>query len=134
MNAEIPDDVNPNLAFFSKRCQGDDYLFDSGWLTFSGRMSAFCPHDPDSPDYRVSKYELPEELPEATRYWVEGFLTGNLPLPPDAAWDDEDNEQSALMRRWRMLASQFRRIGWWPNPEDEQAFYNGEVEMPEPPD
>jgi hypothetical protein len=64
MVAELRGDVDPDLSFFSAR---DHVLFDASWPTFPGRMAAYCPHDDQ--DYRTSLYELPEDLPDATRYW-----------------------------------------------------------------
>lgn len=67
MAAELPEDMDATLSFFSERCHGEDYLYDSGWHTFPGRMSACCPHDSSFSDYRISAYELPRELSDATR-------------------------------------------------------------------
>jgi hypothetical protein len=52
---ELPDDVDPRLAFLASHCGGDDYLYDAGWHTFPGRMAAYCPHR--GRDYRISAYE-----------------------------------------------------------------------------
>jgi hypothetical protein len=128
---ELPDGIDPNLGFFSPECGGDDFLFDSSWHTFPGRMAAYCPHVKQQySDYRVSAYELPEDLPDTTRAWVAGFLSGSLPRPPDSAWDEEGNERPEVMERWKALALQFRRVGWWPPDEDAEAFYLGSGEMP----
>ena len=40
---ELPDDVDPRLAFPAARCGGDDYLYDARWHTFPGRIAAYCP-------------------------------------------------------------------------------------------
>jgi hypothetical protein len=84
-------------------------------------------------DYRISAYELPSTLPEATSMWVGGFLAGSLPRPPDSAWDADGNERPDVMERWRQLAQQFRRTGWWPTSEDETAFFVGDSVLPVPP-
>ena len=123
----LPDDVDAELWFMSphERCgSGRDYLFDSHWHTHPGRMSAYCPHDPAWPDYRISLSELPDDLPTATRYWVRGFLAGNLPPGPDI--DDEDNEDAentAEFREWKRRAEEFSRTGVWlyaPEPADDE--------------
>jgi hypothetical protein len=110
----LPPDVDPEVWFTSPhaRCRGGrDYLFDKHWLTHPGRMAAYCPHDREWPDYRISLSELPEELPAATRYWVAGFLAGNLPAAQVAEDDD-----SPEMRRWTRNAAVFAGEGRWPLP------------------
>lgn len=112
---DLPDDVDPALSFRSprQRCRGgDDYLFDKHWLTHPGRMAAYCPHDPEWPDYRISVNELPADLPVATRYWVKGFLAGNLPEPPDAP------EESEEFRKWQRRAIGFAETGVWESDEE----------------
>ena len=109
--ATLPDDVDPEMWFVSStpECAGGrDYLWDSLWHTFPGRMSAYCPHRPEHPDYRISLSQLPDDLPAATRYWVRGFLAGNLPGPEDD-WEWETTE----MADWRRRASAFVRTGRW---------------------
>lgn len=113
---DLPDDVDPALSFRSphKRCGGgEDYLFDKHWLTHPGRMAAYCPHDPEWPDYRISLAEMPTELPVATRYWVKGFLAGNLPAPPDAPEDSDE------FRQWERRAAVFSETGEWADLEEE---------------
>jgi hypothetical protein len=49
-------------------------------------------------------------MPEETRYFVLGFLSGNEPDPPedsDGAIDDDD------LVAWRMAIARFRRTGLW---------------------
>jgi hypothetical protein len=107
----LPDDVDPELWFVSPhtRCDaGRDYLFDKHWLTHPGRMAAYCPHDPEWPDYRISLGELPENLPSATRYWVKGFLAGNLPPAPV-----EMAEGSPETLAWERAAQVFAETGEW---------------------
>jgi hypothetical protein len=109
----LPSDVDPEVWFTSSRaaCRGSrDYLFDKHWLTNPGRIAAYCPHDEKWPDYRISLSELPEELPAATRYWVAGFLAGNLPAAPVA------EDDSPEMRRWSEKAVVFANEGCWPLP------------------
>lgn len=104
----LPDDVDPELWFPSAQCGGErDYLFDAKWHTHPGRMKAYCPHRPDWPDYRISVYELPTDLPTATRYWVEGFMAGNLPEPRRHLNDE-------YMTRWHEAAATFAQTGHWP--------------------
>ena len=114
--------------FWSYACEDYDYLYDAGWTTFPGRMAAYCPHR--SVAYRLSRYELPPDLPERTGSWVAGYLTGSLPGPPDIAWDEEGDEQPEVMRRWEVAAQQFRTTGWWPHAEDLEEYYKGHAELP----
>jgi hypothetical protein len=105
----LPADVDEKLWFDSAECGGRDYIFDSHWRTFPGRMSAYCPHDPEHPDYRISLAELPTSLPKATRYFVQGFLAGNLPARPDT--------DSPALIAWRQAALRFTTAGYWDLPD-----------------
>jgi len=63
----LPGDVDPALWFPCAAVPSTrDYLFDAQWHTHPGRMAAHCAAR--GSDYRVSLYELPEKLPDATRY------------------------------------------------------------------
>jgi len=73
-------------------------------------MSAWCAERQVS--FRVSFSELPPDLPSATRYWVKGFLTGNLPRQPDVDQDDDP----ALVA-WQIKARDFLATGQW-SPDD----------------
>jgi len=83
---------------------GRDYLLHNPWQTFPGRMSAWCATRQVS--FRVSKSELPTDLPAATRYWVQGFLVGNVPRQP--ATDDFDGPAVAA---WQAKADRFLATG-----------------------
>lgn len=98
---ELPADVDPELWFECCHHAGArDYLLNSPWHTFPGRMSAWCATRQVS--FRVSKSELPADLPATTRYWVRGFLVGNVPRQPDA--DDDD---SPAIAAWQAKADRF---------------------------
>jgi hypothetical protein len=86
---------------------GRDYLLRNPWQAFPGRMSAWCATRQVS--FRVSKSELPKDLPAATRYWVQGFLAGNVPRQP--ATDDFDGPAVAA---WQAKADRFLASGYWP--------------------
>lgn len=104
----LPDEVDPELWFACRHHPGArDYLLNEPWQTFPGRMSAWCAER--GIGFRVSKSELPDELPTATRYWVEGFLTGNVPRQPD----DDDWEGPAVLE-WQANAVRFLATGYWP--------------------
>jgi hypothetical protein len=113
----LPSDVDPELWFVSSHpiCRGGrDYLWDEQWHTHPGRMAAYCPHDAEHSDYRISLQGLPGDLPAATRYWVRGFLAGNLPKPPHDA-----PPNGPEMAAWREQARVFAHEGWWPLDEGE---------------
>jgi hypothetical protein len=104
----LPDGVDAELWFECCHHQGArDYLLSTAWHTFPGRMSAWC--SVRRIGFRVSKCDLPADLPTATRYWVQGFLTGNLPRQPDA--DDDDSPAIVV---WKAHAERFLATGMWP--------------------
>jgi hypothetical protein len=106
--SELPDDVDPELWFdCCHHAGGRDYLLQNPWQTFPGRMSAWCATRRVS--FRVSKSELPTDLPAATKYWVQGFLVGNVPRHP--ATDDFDGPAVAA---WQAKADRFLASGYWP--------------------
>jgi hypothetical protein len=103
---DLPDDIDPELWFECRHHPGQrDYLYNARWHTFPGRMGAYCPTRKVS--FRVSIAEMPSDLPLATRYWVQGFLTGNMPRQPT---DEEGPELVA----WREKADHFFATGYWP--------------------
>jgi hypothetical protein len=105
---ELPDDADPELWFdCCHHAGGRDYLLQHPWHTFPGRMSAWCATRRVS--FRVSKSELPKDLPAATNYWVQGFLVGNVPHQP--VTDDFDGPAVAA---WRAKADRFLAGGYWP--------------------
>ena len=104
----LPDDIDQELWFPCRHDLGArDYLTADRWHTFPGRMAAFCPTRRVS--YRVSTSELPYDLPMATRYWVAGFLVGNMPRQPDV--EDDSPEMAA----WEAKVEQYFAHGTWPN-------------------
>lgn len=107
----LPDDLDPELWFPCRHNPHTrDYLGNHRWHTFPGRMAAYCPARQAS--FRVSRAELPSDLPLATRYWVEGFLAGNMPRQPDA----EDDGDPAI-RHWEIVRDTYFETGYWPQGE-----------------
>ena len=103
----MPEGIDPQLWF---KCGHDaetrEYLYNARWHTFPGRMAAYCVARQLA--FRVSLDELPEDLPTATRYWVQGFLAGNMPRQPDL----DDDEPS--LRRWEQQRDQYFASGSGP--------------------
>ena len=95
------------LLWFEAPCGGRDLLAGNGG-TYRGRMQAWCPEKQVS--YNVSLAEMGQMSQEA-RYWVAGFLAGNLPgpPPPDLDADPDPGDLAA----WRAATGRFRRTGLW---------------------
>lgn len=96
----LPDDVDERLWIRTARCEGQDFLWGNSH-TFLGRMEAYCPHRQH--DFSVSKYEVTESSSEAAM-WMEGFLRGNEPSPP------EDDDATPA---WLAEYAEFHRTGDW---------------------
>ncbi|MGB8651587.1 MAG: hypothetical protein WCD35_13115 [Mycobacteriales bacterium] len=112
MSTELPPDIDPELWFTCVQDSADrDYLYNAKWHTFPGRMPAYCPSRKVS--FRVSKAELPDALPTPTRYWVEGFIAGNMPRQPDV-----DDDQDPQMLQWEQQREQYFESGAWPRRDD----------------
>lgn len=122
---ELPDGIDPELWFWSEQCGGRDYLHDAHWLTHPGRMAVYCPHDPDRNGYRISKGELPDDIPAASRYWMAGFLAGNLPNIPF-----DDDPSTPTMQEWEQAAQIFATEGYWHVEADlDEPWRRKEAEM-----
>jgi hypothetical protein len=74
-------------------------------------MPAYCPTRGVS--FRVSVSEMPDDLPTATRYWIQGFIEGNMPRQPDI--DDDDDPE---MLRWKSKVERYFETGTWPRDDD----------------
>src|SRR3954466_12159457 len=99
---DFPSDINPQLWIVWGERRERLYLF-GNCHTFPGRMAAW---HPDGFDLCVSKFEI-HEASEQSWAWIDGFLAGNEPAPPD----DQDEVQFAL---WSGSARDFRDRGQWP--------------------
>ena len=104
----LPGDADPELWFECRHhAGGRDYLLHNPWQTFPGRMPAWCATRQVS--FRVSKSELPKDLPAATRYWVQGFLVANVPRQPTT-----DDIYGPGLAAWQAKADRFLATGSWP--------------------
>ncbi len=81
-----------------------DLLYPSAGNTFRGRLPAWC--ETRQVSFRVSVSQLPDDLPEATRYWVRGFLAGQVP--------QLDVEEPEDMDLWGQRVDEFLTTGSWP--------------------
>src|SRR3954471_12780616 len=87
----LPDDLDERLWIRTSGWHGRGFLGGSSH-TFRGRMVAYCPHH--GRDFSVSKYEVTEASTEAS-LWIEGFLRGNEPGPPEETKASTSGERSA---------------------------------------
>jgi hypothetical protein len=107
-------DFDGALWFTEDGCDGRHFISD--WAnphTFPGRIRAWCPTK--RVHYNCSKAQMRESSPE-TKRWVEGYLAGNEPRPPE---DEEGFPESTSPAglAWVEKARAFRSTGLWPNDE-----------------
>jgi hypothetical protein len=97
--------VDEQLWFLAP-CGGRDFFVGNGH-TFTGRIAAWCPDI--GRHYNVSVAEV-QQMSEAARFWVQGFLHGTEPDPPR----DPDGETSPEdLTAWLAATTRFRRTGSW---------------------
>jgi hypothetical protein len=109
----LPDDVDPAL-WFRGACGQVDYLVRDNAHTHPGRLTAYCPHRPDHPDYDISINQL-GECAEQVRWWAEGFVIGSEPGPPLNDSGFEVEEDDSAYQSWSNHRAEYRRTGVWPN-------------------
>lgn len=86
-------DLDPELWFPCVHHPGErDILHPSAGNTFIGRIPAWC--ETRQVSFRVSLSELPDDVPEATRIWVRGFLAGCVPQ-----WNDDIDDLAEFDER-----------------------------------
>ena len=109
----LPDDVDRAL-WFHGACGQVDYLVRDNSHTHPGRMSAYCPHRPDHPDYNISINDI-GACAESVRWWAEGFVVGSEPGPPldDSGYELEEHDPA--YRAWSNHRAEYRRTGVWAN-------------------
>lgn len=99
----VPDEINTRLKIRIGSCPVEHYLVGNPH-TFRGRIATWCPLD--SVEVNVSKYEILAST-DAAALWIEGFLAGSEPPPPDS--DDPVAE-----RDWANVRRYFRVHGDMP--------------------
>ncbi|SDR15954.1 hypothetical protein SAMN04489765_3528 [Tsukamurella pulmonis] len=100
------------LWFVSSRgCR--DYLMGRAG-TYTGRISAWCPHAaPEYRSYNVSFRDL-AEMSEASRYFVAGLLAGVVPAAPIESGPSDEAADQADRSAWYAAQYLFRtRSGAW---------------------
>lgn len=98
--------VHDERLWFVGPCGHRDLLVGNGH-TFTGRISAWCPHEEYG--FSVSLAEI-EEMSTEARYFITGYLAGSEPGPPiDGAGMSTDADWTA----WRAATARFRRTGYW---------------------
>jgi len=96
----LPDDIDPRLWIMWGEPPIRLYLF-GNCHTSVGRMAAFDPST--GQDLCVSKFEI-TEASDLAQAWIEGYLRGAEPRPPD----DQDQE---AFSRWQRAMVEFHRQG-----------------------
>ena len=96
------DSIDSRLVFRSSHCDGDHYLVGNPH-TFPGRMAMWC--EVSSCELSVSLSEI-SSASEHARVWIDGFLAGNEPAPPQ---NDDPSEEQA----WHRARRAFRATGEW---------------------
>ena len=105
-------EFDPALWFLTTDCDGRHFVVREGNPhTSPGRMLAWCPTKKAL--YCFSKVEMTEAASETNR-WVEGFLAGNEPKPPEEVLY---NPTSPAGLAWEQKAEAFRSTGFWPDDE-----------------
>ena len=98
--SELPAEVNQELEFRSGDCEGRHFLI-GNCHTFPGRMNYWC--DRRQRTLCVSRSEM-TWLSETAAAWVDGFLAGSEPRPPES--DDAHEEE-----QWQRAREHFRSTG-----------------------
>lgn len=100
----IPEEIDLRLRITIGSCPVEHYLVGNPH-TFRGRIATWCPLD--SVEVNVSKSEIVATTDEA-KYWIDGFLAGNEPPPPDS-------DDPAAEREWENIRHLFRMQGDMPH-------------------
>jgi hypothetical protein len=102
------------LWFTEDGCEGRHFILDEpNPHTFPGRIRAWCPTN--RVHYNFSKAQMRDSSSE-TKRWVEGYLAGNEPRPPEDAEGFPDFTSPAGLA-WVEQARAFRSTGFWPSDE-----------------
>ena len=106
MNIEF----DPNLWIKLDHCNGEHYLI-GNCHTFPGRMNAYCKKKETT--FCVSLAEI-SDMSEQSRYWINGFLCGNEPEPPEELENEppENYFNSERYRNWLSQTENFRTTGY----------------------
>lgn len=84
-SGDLPSDVDSRLRVVLKRDMGVAYLTGNSHV-LRGRMSAF--HE-SGHDITIEKSDI-EEASEAAAIWIDGFLAGSEPPPPDYGHEEDE--------------------------------------------
>ena len=108
-------EYNSSLWFtMGSHCDGKHFIVGNPH-TFPGRFLAWCPEKQVS--FFASKVEI-EEMSTESRYWIQGFLSGNEPEPPCDETGDVDFE-SKDYALWSEKCEAFAVTGSWQTQEKE---------------
>ena len=99
----FPEGIDTRLVVKLVSCTSDHYLSGNPH-TFRGRIATWCPLD--GVEVNICKSGIVSSTVEAG-IWIDGFLAGNEPPPPD--FDDIVSEE-----RWEQARREFRLRGVLP--------------------
>ena len=97
--SDQPDFVDTRLLFFVRDNPGRHYFIGHPH-TFRGRIEAW---NEEGYSLSVSKSEI-TEMTDAAAIWLDGFLAGSEPPPPET--DDGETQ-----RAWEILRATYRATG-----------------------
>ena len=81
---------------------------------------------------QLSKGEI-EACSDETRYWIRGYLAGNMPEPPRDADGDRLPGDDPVTQRWRQAADLFLVTGIWKAGDPGPCSGCGEALLPSQP-
>jgi hypothetical protein len=103
--------INDKLWFRTSHCSGKHFILGNPH-TDHGRIYAWCPKKQTG--FCVSKLEI-TSLSKESKYWIEGFLSGNEPEPPDESdiSSTQDYFKSRKYKKWEKAIAEFKETGYW---------------------
>ncbi|WP_053367952.1 hypothetical protein [Bacillus sp. FJAT-27245] len=90
-------------------CEGRHYIIGNPH-TFNGRISAYCLQKDVL--FNVSFGEI-VNMPQETKYWIKGYLSGNEPSPPVDEDGDVYPPEHEEFIRWQESIDLFHETGYW---------------------
>lgn len=108
MTEQLIIDKNLWFSLNDHECSGEHFIIGNPH-TFNGRILGYCMEKRKS--FYFSKTEI-NRMSLETKYWIEGYLSGNEPEPPtDSDGDVDFNSDSYL--HWKESIELFHETGVW---------------------
>ena len=102
-------EYDENLWFELENCEGRHFLIGNPH-TYKGRIDAYCPIK--NTTFCISYKEI-KKMSIESKYWLQGYLSGNEPDPPEE-YDGEsavDFFQSMRYKEWELKIQKFKETG-----------------------